>query len=109
MQSTGIEAFVIILSSFDLLSLYELKPGNFTDNQFNIPESGNGIPDILDEAEYGLLVWKKGMTPEGGVPGFVETTAHPTLDDPAYKFAYSLRHVGHLCYLLRQRHSMPIW
>ncbi len=75
---------------FDLLSLYELKPKNFTDNQFNIPESGNGIPDILDEAEYGLLVWKKSMTPEGGVSGFLETTAHPTLDDPAYKFAYSL-------------------
>lgn len=29
-------------------------PGEFKDNQFNIPESGNGIADILDEAKYEL-------------------------------------------------------
>ncbi len=38
----------------NLLSYYELKPANFTDSQLNLPESGNGIPDILDEAKYEL-------------------------------------------------------
>ncbi len=75
----------------DMLNLYELKPTVFTDKQFNIPESGNGIPDILDEAEYGLLVWKKSMTPEGGVAGFLETSTHPSIADPKYVYAYSLR------------------
>ena len=34
-----------------LLLSYELFPGAFTDDN-GIPESGNGIPDILDEARY---------------------------------------------------------
>ena len=29
-----------------------------TDNQLNIPESGNGIPDILDEALWNLKSWE---------------------------------------------------
>jgi len=37
----------------DLLSAYEENPAVFTDN-FNIPESGNGIPDILDELKWEL-------------------------------------------------------
>lgn len=34
-----------------LLSAYQENPGAFTDD-FNIPESGNGIPDLIDEVEY---------------------------------------------------------
>jgi len=37
-----------------LLTMYEIKPERFTDNQLNLPESGNGIPDILDEAKWEL-------------------------------------------------------
>lgn len=33
----------------DLLWAYESFSGQFTDNQLNIPESGNGIPDLIDE------------------------------------------------------------
>lgn len=76
---------------FDLLSLYELKPNNFTYGQLNIPEAGNNIPDVLSEAEYGLLVWKKSMRDDGGVAGRLETSTHPSIDDPAYPYAYSLR------------------
>jgi endoglucanase len=32
-----------------LLSLYEQFPNQFQDTQLNIPESSNGIPDLLDE------------------------------------------------------------
>jgi len=37
----------------DLLHAYQENPAIFTDN-FNIPESGNGIPDILDELKWEL-------------------------------------------------------
>jgi endoglucanase len=37
-----------------LLSLYEATPGAFPDRQLAIPESGNGIPDLLDEMRVGL-------------------------------------------------------
>lgn len=37
----------------DLLLAYEANPAIWTDD-YNIPESGNGIPDILDEVKYEL-------------------------------------------------------
>jgi endoglucanase len=75
----------------DLLNAYELAPRKFTDGQLHLPESGNGIPDLLDEAEYGLEVWKRSITPEGAVSGMVETWTHPRVDDPEVKYSYSRR------------------
>lgn len=37
-----------------LLNLYERYPQLFPDGQLQIPESGNGIPDLLDEVKIGL-------------------------------------------------------
>jgi len=37
----------------EMLQAYEENPAAFTDD-FGIPESGNGVPDILDEARWGL-------------------------------------------------------
>ncbi|CAG0942222.1 endoglucanase [Candidatus Brocadiaceae bacterium] len=37
-----------------LLRAYEDNPGAFADGDLNIPESGNGIPDILDEIKWEL-------------------------------------------------------
>ena len=37
-----------------LLSLYERYPFIFSDGSLNIPESGNGRNDLLDEVRYGL-------------------------------------------------------
>jgi len=50
----------------DLLLAYELYPDSFGDNN-NIPESGNGIPDVLDEARYELDWLLKMQTDKGGV------------------------------------------
>lgn len=36
----------------DLLFTYEMAPRHFRDGDLNIPESGNGVPDILDEAAW---------------------------------------------------------
>lgn len=77
---------------FDLLNAYEIAPERFTDNQLNIPESGNGIPDILDEAAYGLQVWQRSMTTDGGISGMVETYTHPVIDaDIEYAFSRRTR------------------
>lgn len=48
-----------------LLSLYELYPDIFPDGSLNIPESGNGIPDILDEIKY-EMDWLLTMQDEDG-------------------------------------------
>ena len=36
----------------ELLLVYAMAPRKFTDGELNIPESGNGVPDILDEAAW---------------------------------------------------------
>ncbi len=75
---------------FDMLYAYEMAPEKFTDSQLNIPESGNGIPDILDEVAYGLAVWEKSMKANGGVAGHVETWTHPEIDSEV-DYAFSRR------------------
>ena len=50
----------------DLLYAYEANPELFSDN-IGIPESGNGTPDILDEARYELEWMMKMQRADGGV------------------------------------------
>ncbi len=47
-----------------LLHAYHESPTAFTDD-FNIPESGNGIPDLLDEVQW-EIEWLKRMQNEDG-------------------------------------------
>ena len=63
----------------DLMLAYELYPSAF-DDDLGIPESGNGIPDVLDEVKFELDWLFKMQAPDGGVyhkvtcanfPGFV--------------------------------------
>jgi len=56
-----------------MLNLYEAFPERFFDNQFNLPESGNEIPDWLDEALWGILVWEYLQDEDGGVRAGTET------------------------------------
>lgn len=50
-----------------LLYLYEMNPAFFVDGQLEIPESSNGIPDILDEASWALKWLLKMQDGSGGV------------------------------------------
>lgn len=50
----------------DLLLAYEENPLVWQDN-YNIPESGNGVPDILDEIKYELDWLLKMQQPNGSV------------------------------------------
>ena len=62
---------------WDLLAAAEAFPANFKDGQLNIPESGNGIPDILDEAAWCVDVWKKTQRADGAVSSWLEQESHP--------------------------------
>ena len=60
------------ISVFQLLNLFErtkLAPtsdlGALGDGSLRIPESGNGIPDVLDEARFELEFFLKMIVPEG--------------------------------------------
>jgi len=53
-----------------LMTLYEAYPDHFADCQYSIPipECGNGIPDFLDEALYGVLGWEFLQIKDGNDP-----------------------------------------
>ncbi len=66
----------------DLLYAYQAAPDLYGDNT-NIPESGNGVPDILDEARFELEWMMKMQASDGGAyhkvscetfPGYVMPT-----------------------------------
>ena len=77
-----------------LLFAWELAPRKFADGQLDIPEAGNGLPDIVDEALWSLRPWLSLQEEDGGVrdgtesqgdPGFAQTVEL----DPTGDFAYA--------------------
>ena len=60
-----------------LLNAYELAPGNFTDSQLSVPERGNGIPDIVDEALWAAKIWEGLQDDDGGVRNGTESQGDP--------------------------------
>ena len=81
----------------DLCAVYLMRPRNFRDGQLAIPENANGIPDILDEAEWGLRHLLAGQQKDGGVGTWVESVGHPgpgnvaEKDDMPYALARATR------------------
>lgn len=61
-----------------LLTAFELVPENFADGQLNIPESNNGIPDILDEASWLIRYLDRTRGPLGGIAG---ARIHPDFEE----------------------------
>ena len=96
----------------DLCAVYLMRPQNFSDGQLMIPERGNGIPDILDEAEWGLRHLLSVQQKDGGVGTWFESTGHPgpgnvaERDDMRYAVsratrASSLAYAAHAALLAR--------
>jgi endoglucanase len=69
-----------------LLTTYEAFPQLFTDQQYNIPDKfdekynilgkGNGIPDIIDEAEWGGIFWEYMQESSGEIHWGTETQGY---------------------------------
>jgi endoglucanase len=72
-----------------LLSAYEQNPKAFTDD-FNIPESGNGVPDVLDEVKWETDWLKKMQYRDGSgalkVGEIVYAGAAPPSSDHSARF-----------------------
>jgi endoglucanase len=59
------------------LELVELNPDYFKNICLYIPESGNDLPDVVDEALYGLDIYRRMQLADGGIRGGVESSEHP--------------------------------
>ena len=59
------------------IDLVELFPEHFRDLDLDIPESTNGIPDLLDEGLWDLDLYRRLQMPDGAIRGGIETDEHP--------------------------------
>lgn len=69
-----------------LLTVYELFPDRFRDGELHIPESGNGLPDIVDEAAWAINYLKRSRaySPSGGVLARANYAPPPARGIPAW-------------------------
>lgn len=77
-----------MIAPMALLTYYDMFPEYFSDLQYNIPDifdadfhptgQGNGIPDIIDEAEWGTLIFEILQEENGGVRSGTERTGYPS-------------------------------
>ncbi|MCS6971122.1 MAG: glycoside hydrolase family 9 protein [Planctomycetota bacterium] len=79
---------------FPLLLVYELAPQAFPDGELRIPESGNGLPDILDHARWGVDYYRRLQRPNGAVSVGVHANTYPIVpwaswQDPMQWFVYA--------------------
>jgi endoglucanase len=65
-----------------LLTAYQENPTAFGDD-FNIPESGNGVPDVLDEVKWETDWLKKMQYPDGSAALKVGSTGYPQAAPPS--------------------------
>jgi endoglucanase len=66
------------------LELMELMPGEFAKTKLNLPESGNALPDLVDEALFGLDVYRRLQMPDGGIRGGIESSEHPVSGETSW-------------------------
>ncbi len=66
----------------DLLLAYSMSPDSWSDDTGS-PDSGNGIPDILDEARWELEWMLKMQAADGSVYSKVVTAAYAGFESPA--------------------------
>jgi hypothetical protein len=71
-----------IVPVLDLLFSYEFNPEAWTDD-VDIPESSNGIPDLLDEVKYELDWLSKMQDTDGGVYSIVGVENYATASPPS--------------------------
>jgi endoglucanase len=60
-----------------LLELTELAPAYINGVRLDIPESGNAMPDVIDEALWGIDLFRRLQQPDGGIRGGIEMAEHP--------------------------------
>jgi len=68
-----------------LLDLVEFFPQEMADTGLNIPESDNQLPDVLDEALWGLDFFRRLQHDDGGIPGGIESAEHPRSGEASWQ------------------------
>lgn len=73
-----------------LFELIQLYPTKFAHLDLNIPESHNDLPDIVDEALWGLEFYRRLQRSDGAVPGGIESQEHPRHGEASWQESQKL-------------------
>ena len=68
-----------------LLDLADQFPEYFASVSLNIPESGNGLPDVVNEALFNIDCYRRLQTLDGGVRGGIESSEHPRRGEASFQ------------------------
>lgn len=68
-----------------LLELVDFFPEYFQSVDLNLPESNNALPDVLDEALWGLDFFRRLQTGNGGIRGGIESARHPKRGEASWQ------------------------
>jgi endoglucanase len=68
-----------------LLELADLFPDYFAAVSLNIPESGNGLPDVVNEALFNIDFFRRLQLPDGGIRGGIESSEHPRRGEASFQ------------------------
>ncbi|MDA1044442.1 MAG: glycoside hydrolase family 9 protein [Verrucomicrobia bacterium] len=68
-----------------LLELFELQPSYFSALALKLPEQGGALPDIIDEALWGIDFFRRMQEPDGGIRGGIDTAAHPRFGEASWQ------------------------
>lgn len=68
----------------DLLELTYYRPEFAQSLRLPIPERDNALADIVDEALWGLDVFRRLQKSDGGIPGGIESAGHPRFGEPSW-------------------------
>jgi len=74
--------------------LVDRRPEQFARLDLNLPESGDAVPDLLDEGLWSLDLYRRMQQPDGAIRGGVEASEHPQPDTTSWTddlalFAYA--------------------
>lgn len=98
--------------------LYIMFPRYFDKLSLPVPEHGNGIADVLNEACYNIDFYKRLQMPDGGIRGGIEQEEHPILGQCGWQdswkaYAYAPDHwssyyyasaAARMAYALKDKH-----
>lgn len=68
-----------------LLELAELFPSYFSTVNLNLPESGDRLPDVVNEALWTIDFFRRIQTADGGIRGGIDSAAHPRFGEASWQ------------------------
>ncbi len=73
-----------LICSRNMLELMELFPDYYKSVKLPIPEDGNDLPDLFDEALWAVDFYKRMQREDGAIYGGIETNGHPKPGEAAF-------------------------